>query len=466
MLPFYGGGIVDCWGEAMKIQTKFVIIASFCAVCVFLMVMIDAWASKTKLRQAQTLRSISTITQRHMEADMMHDAIRGDVLSAILASKDKNMAADDSSRVDLEEHYQNFADQLKLNRQETLPDEIKVLFDEAQTALDGYYQAAAGVMAALDNGSTNVHEMLSPFTEKFKVMEDANESLSNHIAQWAQGIENNIANTTKVINLMIWAISFMTLGAAILVPVYARYGLFNPLNNIIGNMKDLASGNVNTIIAGLDREDEVGEIASTIKIFKDNLLDKQQLEQEQIKNAHLAEEHRKQALKEQEEMIKSQITGIIEACAAGDFTKRIKTEDKEGLLLQLSEGMNKIGEVCLEAVSDVKYTLKELADGNLTVRMEGKYQGIFHDIQEALNSTVDNLASMVNQIQEAAESISGATKEIASGSKDLSLSLPTARMRIFMAATDTACNQPWRSQGSKVFQDYKTCVPLRGTGER
>lgn len=65
--------------------------------------------------------------------------------------------------------------------------------------------------------------------------------------------------------------------------------------------------------------------------------------------------------------------------------------------------------------------LNELAGGNLTTDMQLEYQGTFGDIKRALNATIAKLRETVLGIKSSAEIINSAASEIASGSSDLSM---------------------------------------------
>ena len=60
-----------------------------------------------------------------------------------------------------------------------------------------------------------------------------------------------------------------------------------------------------------------------------------------------------------------------------------------------------------------------IAQGDLTARMEGRYQGAFEFIKNDCNATVDQLTSIVGEIRDATETINTAAKEIAMGNTDL-----------------------------------------------
>jgi methyl-accepting chemotaxis protein len=64
--------------------------------------------------------------------------------------------------------------------------------------------------------------------------------------------------------------------------------------------------------------------------------------------------------------------------------------------------------------------LSAIAEGDLTARMHGDYQGVFARMRDDANTTVAQLTQIVGQIQASASSITLAAGEIASGNSDLS----------------------------------------------
>lgn len=118
--------------------------------------------------------------------------------------------------------------------------------------------------------------------------------------------------------------------------------------------------------------------------------------------------------------IEEEINNVVKATTQGDFTQRLETEGKEGFMLNLSQGINEIGEVSNKGLSETVKVLKALSKGELTERIEGEYEGMFNEIKESVNGTIDQLRQIVGRIKESASSVNSASSEISSGSKDLS----------------------------------------------
>jgi methyl-accepting chemotaxis protein len=77
-------------------------------------------------------------------------------------------------------------------------------------------------------------------------------------------------------------------------------------------------------------------------------------------------------------------------------------------------------EISSAGLNEVVRILGALSHGNLTETITSDYSGIFGQLKNDSNFTVEKLKDIVNQIKEASETINTAAKEIASGNNDLS----------------------------------------------
>ena len=112
--------------------------------------------------------------------------------------------------------------------------------------------------------------------------------------------------------------------------------------------------------------------------------------------------------------------GLVAAAIAGDFSNRIRLDNKQGHLKYLGEGINSLMDTCEVSLNDVVRVLAALAQGDLTEKIEGDYKGTWGVMKDDANATVDKLAEIVSSIKGSTESIATASKEIASGNSDLS----------------------------------------------
>ncbi|PBJ82999.1 methyl-accepting chemotaxis protein [Lysobacteraceae bacterium NML93-0399] len=118
--------------------------------------------------------------------------------------------------------------------------------------------------------------------------------------------------------------------------------------------------------------------------------------------------------------VEDEVSRIVAAAAAGDLSGRVRTDDKQGFLLQLARQLNSLLDANANSLEQVSTVLTALADGDLTVRMEGDFSGVFARMRDDANTTVAQLTGIVSRIQEASGAIGTASSEIASGNNDLS----------------------------------------------
>jgi len=118
--------------------------------------------------------------------------------------------------------------------------------------------------------------------------------------------------------------------------------------------------------------------------------------------------------------VEVELARVIQAAAAGDLSHRIGLEGKQGFYLQLASQLNGLLDANATSLDQVSTVLTALADGDLTVRMDGEYQGVFATMRDNANATVAQLTGIVARIQDASSAIGTASSEIATGNNDLS----------------------------------------------
>lgn len=121
-----------------------------------------------------------------------------------------------------------------------------------------------------------------------------------------------------------------------------------------------------------------------------------------------------------EVQIEEEIAGIVELASNGILTSHLSLKDKEGFYLSLAQGLNQLLETTSAALADTSEILGRLAQGDLTRKIEADFSGVFGQLKEDTNATIERMREIVGQIQEATNTIHTAASEIAMGNQDLS----------------------------------------------
>jgi methyl-accepting chemotaxis protein len=115
-----------------------------------------------------------------------------------------------------------------------------------------------------------------------------------------------------------------------------------------------------------------------------------------------------------------EIAAVVRGASAGDFSRRVPVENKSGALLDMSEGLNHLADTVQNALADFASAMEAVAEGDLTTGIEAAYDGMFGELKDALNRTVERLSETVSTIKTTAEDVNSAAREISSGAADLS----------------------------------------------
>jgi methyl-accepting chemotaxis protein len=122
----------------------------------------------------------------------------------------------------------------------------------------------------------------------------------------------------------------------------------------------------------------------------------------------------------EEKAAEREVSAVVEAAAAGDFTRQVPLEGKQGFYEALAKDINRLVMLAETGLGEVGRVLREVADGDLTQRVQGKFHGRFAQLQADANQTGERLQGLIGQIRQSAEAINTAAREIASGNADLS----------------------------------------------
>lgn len=85
------------------------------------------------------------------------------------------------------------------------------------------------------------------------------------------------------------------------------------------------------------------------------------------------------------------LNNLIDDMTNGNTSSRISLDKLSGMYEETAVGINKMLDKLLEPIKDVTEALKQMADGNLSLKLEGNYKGDHAIIINALNTTIEQM---------------------------------------------------------------------------
>ncbi|MBL4710906.1 MAG: PAS domain-containing protein [Gammaproteobacteria bacterium] len=117
--------------------------------------------------------------------------------------------------------------------------------------------------------------------------------------------------------------------------------------------------------------------------------------------------------------VEREVEAIVEAAANGDFSQTINEHDKRGFFLNLAQGINKILSTTGTSIDDVLKVLRGLSAGDLTQKIDKEYNGVFGQLKDDVNTTVDKLSETIGQIYIGADTSADTSSEVHNTARQL-----------------------------------------------
>jgi len=293
----------------------------------------------------------------------------------------------------------------------------KRLADQAASMMKGGDVAVAKLIGILKERDESALRMFAT-DELYKAIDPISSKLGELNALQLtqarnQGMEAQATASSATILLLAVAGGALLMGALALAFVIG--GIVRPLGGMTDAMKRLAQGEQDVTVPSVGRRDEIGDMAGALQIFQENAARVRALE-EQERAAAAARLARAQSM----EAVVSDVSEVVAAAAAGDFSARLQIDDGDEQMQRLVAGINEINRVVDGATTEFADILQSIAGGDLTRQIGTAYRGRFAELKGAINETVDRLSATVATIQTTSADVGLAAREISMGADDLS----------------------------------------------
>ena len=182
-----------------------------------------------------------------------------------------------------------------------------------------------------------------------------------------------------------------------------------PLRMIREAMLKVATGDFTVVLPGLNRKDEIGDVANAVERFKVLAVEKaREQSEEALQRQQTESEQKAQAAKVEAERV-AQV-----ARAEAELQARA-AETEAAVQAQAAAERAQIAEEQAQAVRALGDGLQKLADGDLTYRLPERFPAAYAQIKDDFNDAISRL-------QDTMQSLIGSTREVASAAVEISAS--------------------------------------------
>jgi methyl-accepting chemotaxis protein len=206
--------------------------------------------------------------------------------------------------------------------------------------------------------------------------------------------DDRISNTTTTQEIVAGAAVLIGL----LIAFFVARGIIVPLSGLTSGMKELAGGNFGVVLPGLNRKDEVGDMAQAVETFKVKAEEKARDEAEaKIKQDQVAAKQRKADMIKLADDFESAVGEIIETVSSAST----ELEASAGTLTKTAERAQEITTTVAAASEEASTNVQSVASA--TEELTSSVNEISRQVQESArmaNEAVDQARKTNDRVSE------------------------------------------------------------------
>ncbi|HEU5108748.1 MAG TPA: methyl-accepting chemotaxis protein, partial [Micromonosporaceae bacterium] len=249
---------VNMWVRNRRIRTKLVILAAIAVAGMAAGAVVGLHALGDAADNAAALQRVTELTRAALEADMAHDATRGDVLGSQLAA---NPAERDRLRPELRDHVDKMRTELDVFVRDDVPASVRAAARTVRPTVDAYLEVAAEAFDAA--GTPAAAAALQRFDTAFTAVEEelpaVGDALEAHAADLAAEVSDQRGRASRTLILTGVAAALLLLAGCWLI----SHWISNTLAAVGRVTRALAAGDLSVTAAVADR-DELGRMAGDL----------------------------------------------------------------------------------------------------------------------------------------------------------------------------------------------------------
>jgi methyl-accepting chemotaxis protein len=314
------------------------------ALLVLLTGVASIWSSRHQATALERMNKASELLRNHMEADMMHDAIRADVLSVLVAAS--------GGETNLEETRKDFAEHSKL-----LVDNIAtdVAYDESETVkseaskIQEQVKRYVASATEISQNPASAQAQFAGFIKDFRELEDGMTAVSDAIEAHTTDVKAQAESAARLATYLIMAGTLGCFAVVVMIGIMCRRKIIAPLAELVAVIQRMSAGDLQVAVPSTERNDELGQLAGATLAFRDQLT-----EAERSKAA-------------QTDLIVSSIGQGLTRLAEGDLVSRVEA-DLTGPFASLKADFNSALDSLRETMLTVSGASNDINRGATEIR--------------------------------------------------------------------------------------------------
>jgi len=241
-----------------------------------------------------------------------------------------------------------------------------------------------------------------------------------HGVRWAILAEIDESEVQGPINKMMLFVGLATLAVSVMIvfiSVFAARQITRPITEMTGSMQQIADQKFDVPIPGVERSDEIGDMAASVQVFKDNGLEALRLREEQKIAEKNAEAEKIRIMHEMADEFDAQVGGTLQSLAMAAEKLQSAASDMEGTAQQThassssvaaaseqtSANVSTVASATEEMTASAQEISKQVSDVARKSKQASESASVTSAKVDELNELVANIGEVAVAIKDIAE---------------------------------------------------------------
>jgi methyl-accepting chemotaxis protein len=265
--------------------------------------------------------------------------------------------------------------QIALLEKADLPPNLAALLANVKTAVAKYADAFNKTGPNLVAGDDLYYKAITPLTvDAVGKLDGVKESIEKSFAKTTADTDSLISTTVTMQEIVAGA----AVAIGLLIAFLIARGIIKPLSGLTSGMKELAGGNFGVVLPGLDRKDEVGDMAQAVETFKVKAEEKARDEAEaKIQQDQIAAKQRKSDMIKLADGFEAAVGEIVETVSSAST----ELEASAGTLTSTAARAQELTTMVAAASEEASANVQSVASA--TEEMASSVNEISRQVQES-----------------------------------------------------------------------------------
>jgi methyl-accepting chemotaxis protein len=374
------------------------------------------WVSMRYAEGVERAVVAANVLRNHMQADMMHDALRGDALAAVLAADPATSIYTPAEvKADTDEHVATFKQAITDSLAMAKDPKVKAALQDVGEPLADYISGAQSIVSKASTDPSATRAEMPSFLQKFSALEEAMEAAAEVIETSANQAAHDAEAEAQLAQMAMGIVLLLALLFAGALIVVARRIVAKPVADLAEAMNRLAGGDLAVEAPHADLGGEIGALAAAMGRFRENALERRRLEEREAMSASERERRAKrlnELTHEFSAMLSESLSTLAStsqelqasACQVGAMASQTRslTDDASSAALEASNSVSSIAAATTELTASVEQIAARMTQ-SATLAEDAVKLGLQTDVSvKGLAEAVSEIGQVVSLIEDVA----------------------------------------------------------------